>query len=54
VSISDCKQAIDTKYQAKFRQGPLDKHSLGPQATPRFYLAVVRDKMWEWPGDEAK
>ena len=30
-----------------------------PQATPRFYLAAVdfspqrRDKIWEWPGDEA-
>ena len=32
-----------------------------PLATPRFYLAAVaahspwlRDKIWEWPGDEAK
>ena len=25
-----------------------------PQATPRFYLAAVeKDKIWEWPGDEA-
>ena len=23
------------------------------QATPRFYLAAVQDKIWEWPGDEA-
>ena len=32
--------------------------SLVPQATPRFYLAAVeknrlRDKIWEWPGNEA-
>ena len=24
-----------------------------PQATPRFYLARLRNKIWEWPGDEA-
>ena len=31
-----------------------DAYDAGPQATPRFYFASVeRDKIWEWPGDEA-